>query len=482
MKGSYNFGRVFLIEGSDNKTSQMDLNPGGVIGNSPSIYGWGRAIPFSPEGTALSQTMMRSVISLGLKNNENSIPTINGWAILCCPFVTKKLHLITAPSNECIPSIFWEQIKSGLEGLLMHLAKVPFHYFQPVFFAGVIDDPILLLKIKTLGSSFLVDCGQIDHIAKKAMKRVEAVFITHAHMDHFIGMDKFTRSILVSDKTVHLFGPPGIAEKLYYRLKGYDWNLVEAKYCAFQVSDVYPDHLQCFSLRGAEGFAMRELGMQEKHDGLIYENEYAWVHAAQCDHKIPCLIFKFTEKPYFLIDEETIEQRGYLKGAWIEQLRQGLLKNGDVSQPLKVPRQSKDTIEEIVIDDYAALYQQIAKKQDLKSIGYLTDIGFTEENRQVVVELMTGASILIAECSYKKEHVGRARKFAHLCTEDCNELVAQIRPQYFLPVHFSKIYLNETESVYDELEMPKNTTLIPLPERLTPQPVLAPSYNPLSGI
>ena len=104
---------------------------------------------------------------------------------------------------------------------------LPFRYLEPTFFSGLLDDPVLLVRVRPLGSNLLFDCGQIHHLAKRILTSIDAVFISHAHMDHWMGIDTIIRHLHASSKTIDLFGPPGITDKLDHRLAAYDWNLAE---------------------------------------------------------------------------------------------------------------------------------------------------------------------------------------------------------------------------------------------------------------
>ncbi|MBE0596404.1 MAG: ribonuclease Z, partial [Desulfuromonadales bacterium] len=65
--------------------------------------------------------------------------------------------------------------------------RLPFKFLEPAFFSGLVDDPILLVQLRPLGRSLLFDCGQITHLAKRVLRSIDAVFVSHAHMDHFMG-------------------------------------------------------------------------------------------------------------------------------------------------------------------------------------------------------------------------------------------------------------------------------------------------------
>ena len=111
------------------------------------------------------------------------------------------------------------------------------------------------------------------------------------------------------------------------------------------------------------------------------------------------------------------------------------------------------------------------------SIGYLTDIGFSRENRELAVEMLRGVTLLVCECSFLAGDEGKARNSRHLCTSDLNRLVADIRPACLLPMHLSKSYLGKSAQLYRELALPPGTRLLHLPEHLVPRPLLATEAN-----
>ncbi len=132
--------------------------------------------------------------------------------------------------------------------------RFPFRNLEPVFFAGLIDDPIFLVRIRPTGRYLMFDCGQIHHLAKRILTGLDAVFVSHAHMDHWMGIDSVIRQVLASGRTIDLFGPPGMADKFEHKLSGYDWNLAEDYWCHFRVFEVFSDCLRCDLFPGPEHF------------------------------------------------------------------------------------------------------------------------------------------------------------------------------------------------------------------------------------
>ncbi|PLX86324.1 MAG: ribonuclease Z [Desulfuromonas sp.] len=350
--------------------------------------------------------------------------------------------------------------------------RLPFRYLEPTIFSGLLDDPLLLARIRPLGRSILIDCGQIHHLAKRVVKSLDAVFVSHAHMDHFMGVETLTRNVHISPRTVDLYGPPGIAEKMTHKLAGYDWNLREAFWGSYRVHEVGPETIASHLLSGPEGFACRHLEERPRRDRTIYRNGYLTVEAEMCDHKIPVLAFKLTERPAFAVDEAELAARGLVKGPWLATLKKKFCEGALDGAPVTILRRCGDGVAQERIGDGAALYREIRRRHDPASIGYVTDIAFSEANLETIRNLMRGVTLLVCECSYLAEDRERARKSAHLCTTDVNTILKELRPAYFVPMHLSKNYLGLSGLLYRQLEVPPGTTLLRLPEHVTPRPLL----------
>ncbi len=350
--------------------------------------------------------------------------------------------------------------------------RFPFRKLEPTFFSGLLDDPILHLTIRPLGRGILLDCGRIHHLAKRVMKSLSALFISHAHMDHFMGIDTFIRSVHVAPRTTDIYGPPGLSEKMAHKLAGYDWNLTEPSWCSFRVHDIFSERIETTLFSGPEGFIRRSGETLSRPDRIIYRNQHVKVEAEKCDHKIPSLIFKVSELPSFLVDEEKLHQAGLVRGNWLRTLKKHFYGTKQANEPLKVFRQRGNDIVEEIAEDPESLYQSIRGERPEGSIGYLTDVGFTVENIDKIVKLMKGVTLLVCECSFLKQEKEKARISAHLCTDDVNTLVDILRPVFFLPMHLSKSYIHTWQRLYDELEIPANVTLVRLPKYMTPQPLL----------
>ncbi len=352
----------------------------------------------------------------------------------------------------------------------MPMIRFPYRNLIPTFFAGLIDDPILLLRTRPNGRHLMFDCGQIHHLAKRTFTNLEVIFISHAHMDHWMGIDSVVRQLIAAGKIVDIYGGPGLADKFEHKLSGYDWNLAEDYWSSFRVHEIYPEHIRCALFSGADSFIRKEFEPEARIGSLIYRNDYLEVHSAACDHRVPSQIFRIDENPDFRIDRNQLDKLGFLPGRWLAELKNCHLKKREFPEQISVPRRDGT---DSVIHDVKGLSESLLKPQAKYSLGYVSDVGFTPENRKKIIELMTGVDLLISECTFLGEARERARNASHLCTEDVNQLLAELEPNYYLPMHLSRSYSRRSAELYQELKPPAGTTILQLPLQLTPRPLLA---------
>lgn len=344
-----------------------------------------------------------------------------------------------------------------------------FRYLQPSFFSGLFDDPVLFVKERPTGRGILLDCGQLHHLAKRVLRAIDAVFVSHAHMDHLIGFDHLLRHIHVAPRTIELYGPAGIAERIGHKLSGYDWNLTEEHWCTIQVLEVHPNRIELFEFAGARGFDKQHLRTTVRPDRVVYRSCYLTVEAEICDHKIPVLAFRITERTPFLLDRQKLATEKLQPGPWLKELKRRFHDSTWGKEPVTVLEENGRERE---VADVGQLYERIRRHRPPASIGYLSDIGMNEENLAKISALLQGVSLLISECTFLEADEEKARRSAHLCTRDLNRISQGIKPGSLLPMHLSKSYIGESQTLYQELAPPAGTRILQIPDYLTPRPLL----------
>jgi len=92
---------------------------------------------------------------------------------------------------------------------------------RPLFHPGLVNgrygDPTVYVETLFEKRSLLFDLGEIFSLPPRKIRRIDQVFVSHAHIDHFVGFDHMLRLLVGHEKTVQLFGPSGFAERVFHK-------------------------------------------------------------------------------------------------------------------------------------------------------------------------------------------------------------------------------------------------------------------------
>ncbi|HDH01742.1 MAG TPA: ribonuclease Z, partial [Nitrospirae bacterium] len=61
---------------------------------------------------------------------------------------------------------------------------------------GPFEDPVVYLRLLREKRALLFDAGDIGRLSAGEIHKITDVFVTHTHIDHFIGFDRLLRVIL----------------------------------------------------------------------------------------------------------------------------------------------------------------------------------------------------------------------------------------------------------------------------------------------
>jgi ribonuclease BN (tRNA processing enzyme) len=104
-------------------------------------------------------------------------------------------------------------------------------------------DPGVYVDFRYRREAFLFDLGDIHILPPRKLLKIDYIFVSHTHMDHFIGFDHLLRISLGRDRRIHLYGPPKFLQNVEDKLHSYTWNLVANYTNNFElvVTEVHPD-------------------------------------------------------------------------------------------------------------------------------------------------------------------------------------------------------------------------------------------------
>src|SRR6202000_415616 len=104
--------------------------------------------------------------------------------------------------------------------------------------------PALFVDDPGRNNALLIDSGENAALGDERLGDLEAVFLTHHHIDHFIGFDRIVRANLDRDKALHVYGPEGEIRKVYQRIKSYEFPFFPFQKVVLEVVEVWPGRLR----------------------------------------------------------------------------------------------------------------------------------------------------------------------------------------------------------------------------------------------
>src|SRR5215475_7302000 len=280
--------------------------------------------------------------------------------------------------------------------------------FHPNLVNGRYGDPTVYVETLFEKRSLLFDIGEIASLAPRKIRRIDQIFISHAHLDHFIGFDHLLRLLIGHEKSVQLFGPSGLAERVFHKLQAYLWNLVESypTNLVFVVNELEgANSVSTTQFQLRKGFAAEPTVSRKTFAGVLCDEPTHRVSAAIVEHGTSCLAFALQESAHVNIWKNRLSERGLPIGPWLRSLKQAV-----------VERRADDhliQIDEATTPDRG--FARLGYLRDLltvtagQKIGYVTDVADTPANRAAIVALIQNADILFIEAAFAAEDDAIAR-------------------------------------------------------------------------
>ncbi len=262
--------------------------------------------------------------------------------------------------------------------------------------------------------SFLIDCAEGTQMrlrqAGVSFAKIKAIFISHLHSDHFLGIFGLlsTFSMLGRKHALALYAPAGLAEIL---------NSSQAHY-----------------LMGELQFELHIHSLPDKDCAEIYSDKKLSVHAIRLNHRIDTWGFYFTEKPSINVKKEAIvrynlsldEIIAVKKGNDIHRSTGEIIPNGELR----------------------------AKQKPLLSYAYISDTAFFPQ----IALYIKGVRLLYHEATFLHNMLPRAIETFHTTARQAGEFANLAQAERLLIGHFSARYKSVEELEKEAKEIFANTT------------------------
>lgn len=305
---------------------------------------------------------------------------------------------------------------------------------------GVFGDPLLHVRLRNQKRSFLFDLGAPSRLPARIAHQVEAVFLSHAHLDHIGGFIWFLRSRLGPFGPCRIFGPEGTIERLEYFLKAITWDRIDDMGPMFIVSEIRENTLAQTQLQ--PGRRSISLPAETVEKGIIMADDTLKIRAAICDHNIPSIAYALEFVRGISIRKDRLQLLNLPSGPWLGRLKQCIASESTdivIDLPDGSQRSAGELARELVIITPG------------KKLVYAADMGDTAENRRKIIDLARGAHTLFCEAAFTEADRDKARSTQHLTTTATAQIARNAGVKQLVPFHFSKRYEFNPQSLYEEI-------------------------------
>ena len=290
-------------------------------------------------------------------------------------------------------------------------------------------DPGLFLDLVGLKGALMFDIGE-NRLPASDLVRVQALFVSHTHVDHWIGFDRMLRCMLGSERSVHIYGPPGMAGFVRSRIHGYVWNLTFDAHLRFIVHELAGDRFHVVEYSLADRFhATRDLGVSEPHGGVAARGEGWRVELAELDHSTPCLGYALVEDDRYRFDPERLKAQGVAPGKHLADMKARFLAGEDRGRA-----------------------EALGAFVPGRRVAYVTDTGFSSKSVEAVRRLAARADVLYCEATYPDADAAKAEGVRHLTGGQCGAMARAAEAQRLVPFHFSRRYAHDPAELLADVE------------------------------
>ncbi|MBA4030983.1 MAG: hypothetical protein C0478_08835 [Planctomyces sp.] len=306
---------------------------------------------------------------------------------------------------------------------------------------GSTGDPVLLIDYPDRDDALLLDGGENGSLSLEQLADLTAVFITHHHIDHFIGLDRIVRANMDRDKTLSLFGPPGTIEKVADRIRSYEFQFFPFQKIVIDVCDVHADRLVTGRLDCGKRFPPPEIREVPRCDRMVFKNETVQVEAVFADHTVPCLSYAVIEKPGWFLESSALQKSHLKPGPWIAEVLGRLRQTSPDPSPIHIDGGTYPL---------ATLRDKFFRLSSGARLAFITDTFWSDEVRKELLSLAHRANLLYCDSFYLSAQASQAQKYRHMTALQAGELARLANVERLILIHFAQRYAGRYEPLVEE--------------------------------
>lgn len=252
--------------------------------------------------------------------------------------------------------------------------------------------------LKSKNAYYLIDCGEGTQLKLKRLKipfaKITAIFISHLHGDHYLGLPGLLGSFNLLNRTqpLPIIAPKGLKEIIQANFK-------------------YSGHYMSYEI------IWTELSDKLAKPINVFETKHFMVSTFSLKHRIPCYGYLFSEK----IKEKKLVSEALEKYAVPVWMR----------QRIKLGHDFEDVSGNIIPNDWLT----IPPSSPIR-FAYCSDNRVSDGQ----LDFLSGIEYLYHECTFDASLIDRAKKTMHSTTIEVANLAKRLQVKTLLYAHFSARY------------------------------------------
>jgi ribonuclease Z len=262
---------------------------------------------------------------------------------------------------------------------------------------------------------FLIDCGEATQIQLRKYKikfqRINHIFISHLHGDHYLGLIGLLSSMHLLGRTVDLniYCPPELKEIIDLQFS------YSQTYLKFNINYHFYNYV---------------------NNDLIFEDDKVEVRTIVLNHRIPCCGFVFTEKPLL---SHILKGKLEMYQIPVEQIM--AIKKGE-----DFITESGETIQNKLL---------VTDKMKPRSYAYCSDTCYDEG----IIEFIKGVTLLYHEATFMNDMLLRAKETFHSTALQAATIAQKAEVKTLMIGHYSARYKDLQPLLAEAKSIFKNTIL-----------------------
>ena len=302
------------------------------------------------------------------------------------------------------------------------------------------EDPCLYVRLLRERRAFLFDAGFTTNLSAGDILKVRDIFISHTHIDHFIGFDNILRLHLRREGHLRLYGPEGFIDRVQGKLSGYTWNLISDYPLVIEVSEIHKRRVRKAIFRAEDSFMRKNLE-EALFDGILLRDSFITVSGVVVDHQIPSLAFSIEEDYHINIDKSKLSDMKLPVGPWLGELKTAIRENRGGSV--------------FMINGKTFAFSELKEIADItrgQKISYVVDMLGSEDNLNRIAGLVKDSDVLYIETYFSDEDKERARDRHHLTAREAGRIAREAGVGRLEVFHFSPRYADAPMALSAEAE------------------------------